>query len=416
MSIEQEKTLRETTRQWTAALDARDLSHELIREIFAAFLLLRWADHAEAEQEAMAVFEDRPYQPLLPAHLQWRQCAQLEHPYEVAERLRELAENLEARRGDVSHPVSAWLHMLAAPLRHVLEVNFVYLHDLVRWVDGVPFETPSERRALLEVFDQVVAETGDPHDGQYATPVNVAHLVAALANPQPGERVYDPCFGSANFLVAAWQHAEQSRNDPRRPSALLEVAGIEINANAFLIGLTRMLLAGIDSPHLELGDSLEREAPNSPSRQGFDVVLANPPIGVKISRDPKRCQHFAIATNDSAGLFIQHALSQLKPNGRAVIAVPEGFLFRGGAERELRRYLVERGQVEAVIGLPAGAFAPYTNVKGSLLVLNQQGGVSRVRMVDAATQFEQPSSSQGTHHSQCHCPAAGNGGASPRTA
>jgi type I restriction enzyme M protein len=141
-------------------------------------------------------------------------------------------------------------------------------------------------------------------------------------------------------------------------------------------------------PRLELGNSLERE-PLSSSSQGFDVVLANPPIGAKTSREPWRYQHFAIATNDSTGLFIQHTLLQLKPHGRAVIAVPEGFLFRGGAERELRRYLLEQGQVEAVIGLPAGAFAPYTSVKGSLLVLSKQGGTNRVRMVDAVPFFEQ---------------------------
>ncbi|MCK7468943.1 MAG: SAM-dependent methyltransferase [Desulfosudis oleivorans] len=61
------------------------------------------------------------------------------------------------------------------------------------------------------------------------------------------------------------------------------------------------------------------------------MVLANPPIGAKTGREPWRYQHFAIPTNDSTGLFIQHALSQLKPHGRAVVAVPEGFLFRGGA-------------------------------------------------------------------------------------
>src|SRR5204863_15227 len=157
------------------------------------------------------------------------------------------------------------------------------------------------------------------------------------------------------------------RMEQRRSSALLEVAGIEINDSAFLIGLTRMVLAGIDVPRLELGDSLDREALSSPSRQGFDVVLANPPIGTRTSRENWRYKHFAFPTNESAGLFIQHALSQLKPQGRAIVAVPDGFLFRSGPERELRRYLIEQGQVEAVIGLPPGAFAPYTSVKGSLL-------------------------------------------------
>lgn len=393
----QDKQLREATSQWVASLDVlrsempASESRSLIREVFAAFLLLRWADLQDAEQEAMAAFEDRTYQPLLPEPLQWRHWVHLEHPRAIADRLQELAQYVDGLRGDAAHPLVAYLHALAEPLRRVLKVNFVYVHDFVRWVADLPFETPSERRALLEVFDQVIAETGDPYDGQYATPVNIARLVAALASPQPGERVYDPCFGSGNFLVAAWQQAERSRHGLHRPGALLEVAGIEINASAFLVGLTRMLLAGIEAPRLELGNSLERESLSSPSRQGFDVVLANPPIGAKTSREHWRYQHFPIATNDSTGLFVQHTLSQLKPHGRAVIAVPEGFLFRGGAERELRRYLLEQGQVEAVIGLPAGAFAPYTSVKGSLLVLTKQGGTSRVRMVDAAPMFEQRS-------------------------
>ncbi|AGW91766.1 hypothetical protein N234_17170 [Ralstonia pickettii DTP0602] len=393
----QDKELHEDTTKWVAALDVLrgempiSESRSLVREIFAAFLLLRWSDLQDTEQEAMAVFEDRTYQPLLPAPLQWRHWARLDNPYTIAARLRELAQYVEGLRGDAAHPVAGYLHALAAPLRRVLEVNFVYLHDLVHWVGGLPFETPVERRALLDVFDQVIAETGDPYDGQYATPINISRLVAALANPQPSERVYDPCFGSGNFLVAAWQQAERSRNELRRPGAVLDVAGIEINGSAYLIGLTRMLLAGIDAPRLELGNSLERESLSSPSLQGFDVVLANPPIGAKAGREPWLYQHFAIPTNDSTGLFVQHALSQLKPHGRAVIAVPEGFLFRGGAERELRRYLLEQGQVEAVIGLPAGAFAPYTSVKGNLLVLSKQGGISRVRMADASALFEQRS-------------------------
>jgi len=362
-------------------------SKSFIREVFAAFLLLRWTDLRDAEQEAMATFEDRSHHPLLPPALQWRHWSHLEQPESIADRLSQLAHYVTGLRGDAGHPMAAYLHALAGPLHRMLKVDFVYLLDLVRWVGEVPFETPSERRALLEVFDQVVAETGDARDGEFSTPIDIARLVAALASPQPGDRVYDPCFGSGNFLVAAWQEAQRSRTELRRPSALLKVAGIEKNAGAFLIGLTRMLLAGIESPNIELGNSLERESLGSPSRQGFDVVVANPPIGVKISREPWRYQHFAIPTSDSTGLFVQHALSQLRPHGRAVIAVPEGFLFRSGGDRNLRRHLLERGHVEAVIGLPAGAIAPYTSVKGSLLVLSKQGGASRVRMVDASALF-----------------------------
>lgn len=394
-----DKSLRDAAAHWVAALESlrgrTGESKAFIREIFAVFLLLRWADIRDAEQEAMAAFEDRSHHPLLPRELQWRHWARIEQPQAIADRLSELANYVGGLRGDAGHPMAAYMHALADPLRRALKVDLGYLLDLVRWMSEIPFETPSERRALLEVFDQVMAETGDARDGEFSTPANIARLVAALANPQPGDRVYDPCFGVGNFLVAAWRQAERSRVEQRRSGALLEVAGIEINAGAFLIGLTRMLLAGIESPHLELGNSLERESLSSPSRHGFDVVLANPPIGVKTGREPWRYQHFAIPTNDSTGLFVQHALSQLKPHGRAVIAVPEGFLFRGGGERNLRRYLLERGHVEAVIGLPTGAFAPYTSVRGCLLVLSKQGGASRVRMVDASALFVSGSGHKG---------------------
>lgn len=363
----------------------------LLQEPVATLLLLKWADQAETEQEAMAIFEDRTYQPLLPPTLRWRELARLASSSEIAERLGDLAYLLENFRRSHAQPLSAWLHALVMPLRHMLEANLVDLHELVRLVDTLPLDTPGDRNAVLEAFDQVLADTSKTLASQSSTPPSIARLAVALADPRPGERVYDPCFGSGNLLLAAWQHAERSRHEPHRAGALLEVAGIEIDRGHFLIGLVRMLLAGIDSPQLEQGDSLEREAPSSPGRQGFDLVLANPPLGVRVGRDTPGYHHFPFHTGDSTGLFVQHALAQLKPHGRAVIVVPEGFLFRTGPERELRRQLLEQGQVEAVIRLPAGAFVPQLGIRGSLLVLSRQGGINRVRMVDAAPFFERGS-------------------------
>ncbi|WP_133303075.1 N-6 DNA methylase [Cupriavidus lacunae] len=387
--------LREECKHLVAALEAALTSalpnhdaNTLIREAFATLLLLRWLSVAEAEQEAMAVFEERPYHPSLPTALQWPHLVQIDQPSDWAGFVSALVAHLERADPHCLNAAMAWLPRLAGPLRRLVRVHAVHVFDLIRWLDALPLDTPGERRTALELFDAVLAETSEAYDGQYQTPANIARLVAALAQPQPGERVYDPCFGSGNFLISAWREAERSRRTTQRPGALLDVAGVEINESAFLLGLTRLVLAGIEHPLLELGNSLEREAPSSLRQQGFDLVLANPPIGAKLPRDAGGHQHFAFPTSDSAGLFIQHALTQLKPQGRAVIVVPEGFLFRGGAERDLRRHLLERGQVEAVVGLPAGAFAPYTGVKGALLLLRRQGGAERVRMVAAASQFE----------------------------
>ena len=77
-------------------------SKSFIREVFAAFLLLRWADLQDAEQEAMAVFEDRTYEPLLPEQLQWRHWARSDHPNRIAERLQELTRYVEGFRSDAA--------------------------------------------------------------------------------------------------------------------------------------------------------------------------------------------------------------------------------------------------------------------------------------------------------------------------
>jgi len=406
VTIVQAQQLREATSQWVAHLDVLrsemppSESKGLIRDVFAAFLLLRWADLQDAEQEAMAVFEDRLYQPLLPSALEWRQWSELANPQEMAERLHQLAHELRGVRSDVDHPLSAYLAILATPLQRILKINFVYLYDFVRWVSQLPFETEGERRELLDTFDQLLAETREPQDGIFASPQSVSRLMAALGNPRAGERVYDPCFGSGGFLVEAWRQAQRTRGDGQRagPGPLLDISGVERNADTFLIGLTRMLLAGIDAPRLVMGDALERDPVSSPSREGFDLVLADPPWGARDSsrhgRETWGYGQYAFPTNDYAGLFVQHALTQLKAQGRAVIAVPEGFLYRGGAERDLRRSLVEAGQIEAVVSLPAGTYAPFTRLKSCLLILSKQGGASTVRMVDAAPFFETRSGSK----------------------
>lgn len=363
-------------------------SKVLIREVFATLLLLHRVDSIEADKEGEALSLDRVYEYLIPPWLQWRQWLQQENRDAIAYKICELADYLESFSGDVSHPIAAHLQVFAKPVRRLLNVNFNYLIDLVRWIGDLEFETPSERGVLLDVFDLVMAETGDVTDGPFSTPANIAHLAAALADPQPGERIYDPCFGSGNFLLAAWERAGHNRVYSGGSRTLLEISGTEINSRTFLTGLTRILLAGLDGQSLKHGNSLVRGSSKNPTLQLFDVVLANPPIGVKTTLESWNQANFAFFTHDSTGLFVQHALSQLRPHGRAVIVVPEGFLFRGLGERELRRSLLENGQVEAVVGLPVGAFAPYTDVRCSLIVLNRQGGTSRVRMVDANSMFE----------------------------
>jgi len=335
----------------------------------AALLYLRWADFQEAEQEAIAAFDEADYAPVLPAALHWRSWYNLP-PYDLPELFADrLSPTLERLNNSRHNSLATHLHRIASAVKDLGRLSPHTLEALIHWLAEQPFETPSDRRALLGIFDALLDRVLDKSFSEFRTPAAIVSLLVELAAPAPGDRVYDPCFGTAGLLTAACDHVLRKGKDrfTRNGGPGLMVSGVELNADAFVIGLTRLALAGVDDPQLELGNSLERTPPNV---------------------HPAGLDHFPVRTTDTTGLFIQHALTQLRPEGRAVLVVPEGFLFRGGLERKLRRMLVEQHTVEAVVSLPAGAFLPHTGIKASILLLRRGGLTKHIRMVDAEFYFE----------------------------
>lgn len=359
------------------------VSHSEFAVALGALIYLRWADFQDAEQEAVAAFDDSNYEPILPAALHWRTYHSM--PVERLQKL--LSDELPCRLGSLANerhnPLAIQLHRIAPAVEKLGRLPLSVLDTVIQWLASHPFETPFDRRRLLEAFDVVLFRClRDRGAGQFRTPASVARLIVALANPTEGERIYDPCFGTAGLLTAAFayvrerlpEHFVRSGNPP------LHVAGVEINADVYTIGLTRLALAGIADPQLELGNSLERTPLTNPQSEGFDIVLANPPWGGKV--DLRSRDHFPVRTNDSASLFVQHALSQLRPGGRAVIVVPSSVLFGTGSHQQLRQMLLEQHTVEAVVSLPTGVFMPYTSIAANLLVLRREGPTKSIRMVE----------------------------------
>ena len=354
----------------------------------AALIYLRWADFQEAEQEAIAAFDDTDYRPVMPSSLHWRSWHLLS-PDDLktffTDRFPHVLDQLKNSR-HIS--LATHLHRIASAIKNLGRLTPRALDALIHWLADQPFETPRDRRMLLDSFDAVLDKAHDKHAGEYRTPAAVAQLLVELAAPSAGDRVYDPCFGSAGLLTAAFDYARGKATEQfsRNGSPALLISGVEINLEAYIIGLVRLTLAGVDDPQIELGNSLERMPTDTPQRDGFDVVLANPPWGMRA--DPVGIDHFPLRTSDATGLFIQHALGQLRANGRAVIVVPQGVLFRGGPEQRLRRMLLEQHTVEAVISLPQGVFLPYTGIQASVLVLRRSGPTKSIRMIDAESFFE----------------------------
>lgn len=347
----------------------------------AAMIYLRWADYRESEQEAIAAIDGTPYKPVLPVHLRWQYWSNCDPDQLPKLFFRELVPALEQLGNWQHNPLATHLHRIA-PLVAELQSE-AELKIIVNWVGKQPFETPHAQRQLLDRFDSILHKSPDKHSSQLLSPHGVAQLLVELASPLAGERVYDPCFGSAQLLTASIDFVQRHSIDrvPHVEQPLLQVSGVEIDTKAYAIGLTRLALAGVPEPKIELGNAFERTPLNRSQQEGFDLVIANPPWGGKV--ELVGMDHFPIQTNDSAALFIQHAMMQLRLGGRAVIVVPPSILFGSGALQMLRQWLLEQHTIEAVIGLPKGTLQPHSNITSSIIIVRRGGTTSSVRMVDS---------------------------------
>lgn len=341
----------------------------------ALLLALRWADEHDAEQIAIAAFNGEEARTILPPTLRWSVWRQAPRPLTVDE-VDELWTGIGGVLGLPADPRSTH--------RQVRVPSGSLLGAMVKWLDEVSLDTPSARRQAGECFTELVLQTMDVarFGGELTTPRAMGRLMVALADPQPGERVYDPCFGAGGLLVdtaeALWWHGRQMAPAEWTRAQLVPVFGVEKHLELHLVAFVRLLLAGV-RPALEVGDALEREAAGRHHDQGFDCVLADPSWGMKA--EGGNLYDFPIRGRASENLFLQHAVRSLRPGGRAVVSAPPGLLFRGGADYEVRKWLLQEYCVELVLRLPAKTLR-YTAIAPNLLVIRRAPPAESVRFVD----------------------------------
>jgi type I restriction enzyme M protein len=233
------------------------------------------------------------------------------------------------------------------------------------------FEFPDLLGAAYEYLIGEFADSAGKKGGEFYTPRDVVRLMVRLIDPQQGMRIYDPTVGSGGMLILSHQHVEEHGGNPRD----LTLAGQEHNGATWAMCKMNMILHGVRGAKIENGDTLETPMHRTGGElDRFDRVIANPPFSLNYTRAnvtfPERFRYgWAPETGKKADLmFVQHMLSVLRPGGKMATVIPHGVLFRGGAEKEIRRGMLRDDVVEAVIGLPANLFYG-TAIPAAILVL-----------------------------------------------
>ena len=236
------------------------------------------------------------------------------------------------------------------------------------------------------------ADLSKKNAGEFYTPRSVVSLLVKILSPQLGETVYDPACGTGGMLIEAIRYMNDDRATYGR------IYGQEKNLATSAIARMNLFLHGAQDFKVTQGDTLRN--PNYLYRgelQTFDCVIANPPFSLKnwgadaFSSDVYGRNMWGTPSDSNADFaWLQHMVKSMDPkNGRCTVILPQGVLFHGGKEGEIRQKLIESDKLEAVITFVGGLFYG-AGVSACVLCLNNNKPAEhrgKVLLVDGSTLY-----------------------------
>lgn len=284
-----------------------------------------------------------------------------------------LGKDLNTRSKNIKSLIALFadLNMVALQKSDVLGDAYEYLIGMFAMASGKKageFYTP---RQVSEVLAQIITSSGYIHN------------------------VYDPAVGSGSLLLTVKQHLSQQAQKE------LMYYGQEKNTSTYNLTRMNLLLHGVRPEKMTIrnADTLAQDWPEDPERPNeacqFDAIVMNPPYSLKnwnsegLTVSDPRFSFVGTMPPDSVGdyAFLLHGLYHLGQQGTMAIVLPHGVLFRGDAEGAIRRRLIEKNYIDAVIGLPGKLFTN-TDIPVCIVVLkkNRQLG-NGILMIDASQYY-----------------------------
>lgn len=275
------------------------------------------------------------------------------------------------------------------------------LRDLVDHYSKLPLSNSRvEPDVLGNAYEYLIkkfADLSNKKAGEFYTPRSVVKMLVNILDPQEGETVYDPTCGTGGMLIEVVHHVKETGG--RVPLLWGKVFGQEKNLTTAGIARMNLFLHGVEDFNVVRGDTLRDPAFFVGDELAtFDCVIANPPFslekwGEEIWASDRFGRNFAGIPPKKSGDFawVEHMVkSMAAKTGRLAVVLPQGALFRGGAEQRIRKHLLQADLVEAAIGLAPNLFYG-TGLAACVLVLRQRKAPEcrgKVLVVDASSLFK----------------------------
>lgn len=272
--------------------------------------------------------------------------------------------------------------------------NAVFLiqseRTLTRIVDGVECLDMNNRDTMGDTYEYILGKmAASGTNGQFRTPRHIIRMMVELMEPTLKDTICDPAMGSAGFIVESAKYISEHYKEDLVKKENLEhykttmFNGFDTDATMLRIGAMNLMLHGVDAPNVKYQDSLSS---SNTDENKYTLCLANPPFAGSIDYDDTSKSLLAIAkTKKTELLFVSLFTRILQLGGRCASIVPDGVLFGNStAHKAIRKELVEKQRLQAVISMPSGVFQPYSGVSTAILIFTKTnaGGTDKVWFYD----------------------------------
>ncbi len=261
---------------------------------------------------------------------------------------------------------------------------------LVKVVEGIQELDMNDRDTMGDVYEYVLGKMAAAGtNGQFRTPRHIIRMMVELMQPKLDERICDPAMGTAGFLVEsakyikAHHQQELLKKQQQTHFRTQMFSGFDTDPKMLRIGSMNLMLNGVDNPNVIAQDSLSNQ---NTAESTYTLCLANPPFSGSLDYDVVNSSLLAMArTKKTELLFISLFIRMLELGGRCASIVPDGVLFGNSTgHKSVRKELVDKQCLQAVISMPSGVFKPYAGVSTAILIFTKTnaGGTDKVWFYD----------------------------------
>ena len=278
------------------------------------------------------------------------------------------------------------------------------ISDLIQLIKDIPMDGKQGYDVLGFIYEYLIekfAANAGKKAGEFYTPHEVSLLMSEIVANHLKDRekieIFDPTSGSGSLLINIGKSASKYIAGANKVKYYAQ----ELKQNTYNLTRMNLVMRGIEADNIVTrnGDTLEEDWPyfdeNDPigtyDPLYVDAVVSNPPYSqawnpTDKETDPRYAGYGLAPKGKADYAFLLHDLYHIKPDGIMTIVLPHGVLFRGGEEGEIRKNLIEKNKIDAIIGLPANIFYG-TGIPTIIMVLKRKRENTDVLIIDASKGF-----------------------------